>query len=56
MVGYFVTGSRLRIHLVDGTFDEKDFPDGSVLPHGPWTHTVENVGKTDVFGIIFETK
>ena len=56
MVGYFVRGSRLRIHLTDGSFEDKDFPDGSVLHHGPWTHTVENIGTTDVFGIIFETK
>ncbi len=56
MVAYFVKGGKLRVHLENGEFTEADYPDGFVMPHEPWTHTMENVGTTDVFVIIFETK
>ena len=55
-VVYFVTGSSLRIHLPDGQSVEADIPDGHVMPHEPWTHSVENVGTKDLKAIIFETK
>ena len=56
MVAYFVHGGRIRVHLENGESTETDYPDGFVLPHGPWTHTMENVGTTDVFTLVYETK
>ena len=35
---------------------EAEFPDGHLLEHEPWTHTVENIGTTDINAIVFETK
>ena len=55
-VVYFITGGKLKIHLEDGETMDAEVPDGFVLPHGPWTHRVENVGATDVRAVIFETK
>ncbi len=56
MIAYFVKGGRIKVHLENGESTEDEFADGAVLPHGPWTHTMENVGSSDVFVIIFETK
>ena len=53
---YFITGSSVRIHLPDGQKVEADIPDGHVMSHEPWTHTVENTGTKDLKAIIFETK
>ena len=53
---YFITGSSLKIHLPGGETAEADIPDGHVMPHEPWTHSVENVGTRDLKAIIFETK
>ena len=53
---YFITGSSLKIHLPGGETVEADIPDGHVMPHEPWTHTVENVGAKTLKAIIFETK
>lgn len=35
---------------------EVDIPDGHVMAHEPWTHTVENIGDTDIHAILFERK
>ena len=55
-IAYFITGSSLKIHLPDGKAMEADIPDGHVMAHEPWTHSVENTGAKDVRAIIFETK
>jgi quercetin dioxygenase-like cupin family protein len=52
----FITGGKVSIALENGEKMEADLPDGFVLPHEPWTHTVSNVGTTDIRAIIFETK
>ena len=53
---YFITGGKLKIHLPDGGAVEADLPDGHVMWHETWTHTVENIGATDVLAIIVESK
>ena len=53
---YFVTGSKVKIHLPDGGAMEADIPDGHVMWHEAWTHTVENVGSTDIKAIVVENK
>ena len=53
---YFVTGSSLRIRLPNGESMDADVPDGHVMAHEAWTHTVENTGSKDLKAIIFETK
>ena len=32
----------------------EQIPDGHVMYHEAWTHTVENIGDTDVLAIIYE--
>ncbi len=53
---YFVRGSKVKIHLPDGQAVEADIPDGHVMWHEAWTHTVENVGSADLKAIIVESK
>ena len=53
---YFVTGSKVKIHLPDGGAMEADIPDGHVMWHDAWTHTVENVGSSDIKAIVVENK
>jgi quercetin dioxygenase-like cupin family protein len=53
---YFVTGSRLRIHLPDGESVEMDVPDGAPLSHEAWTHSVENIGDADLKAVVVEIK
>jgi hypothetical protein len=53
---YFITGSRVRIHLADDQSVEADLPNGHVMWHEAWTHTVENVGSSDIRAIIVENK
>jgi len=50
---YFLTGGRVNIYVGDELM-EADIPDGYVLHHEPWTHSVENVGDTTIEAIIFE--
>lgn len=52
---YFLRGSRARIH-VGGETVELDIPDGMVMEHEPWTHSVENIGDTEIVAVIFELK
>ena len=51
---YFITGSKVRIHLENGESVEADIPDGHVMAHEAWTHRVENIGTADIKAIIFE--
>ena len=53
---YFINGSSVKIRLSDGETMEADIPDGHVMAHEAWTHSVENVGASDLKAIIFETK
>ena len=50
---YFITGGQAKIHVGDEVM-EADVPDGHIMHHGPWTHSVENVGETTIRAIIFE--
>ena len=53
---YFITGGKVRIHLPGGQSIEAELPDGHVMWHEAWTHTVENIGSTDIRAIIVEGK
>ena len=53
---YFIKGSKLKSHLPDGGAMEAEIPDGYVMWHEAWTHTVENVGSSDVRAIVVESK
>lgn len=52
---YFIKGSQARIRVSDEEM-ELDIPDGMVMEHEPWTHSVENIGDTEIVAIIFELK
>lgn len=52
---YFIKGSKARIRVGEDTV-ELDIPDGMVMEHEPWTHSVENVGVSEILAIIFELK
>lgn len=53
---YFISGGKVKIHLPDGQAMEADLPDGHVMWHEAWTHTVENVGSTDIKAIVVERR
>ncbi|MBI2965538.1 MAG: hypothetical protein HYY34_04960 [Chloroflexi bacterium] len=53
---YFVRGSKVKIHLGDGQVAEADIPDGHVMWHEAWTHQVENVGQSELYAVIVESK
>jgi len=53
---YFIKGSKVRIHLPEGEPLEMDVPDGAPLSHEAWTHSVENIGDSDLHAIIVEQK
>jgi hypothetical protein len=53
---YFLSGGQVKIHLPGGANLDAELPDGHVMWHEAWTHTVENVGGTDIRAIIVETK
>jgi hypothetical protein len=53
---YFVSGSSVKIHLLDGGTVEADIPDRHVMYSEPWTHRVENVGTKDLKAIIVEAQ
>lgn len=50
---YFISGGKANIHVGDEVV-EADIPDGHVMHHDPWTHSVENIGDTEIEAIIFE--
>jgi len=53
---YFISGGSVKIHLPGGEIVEADIPDGHVMAHEAWTHSVENTGDSDIKAIIFEVK
>jgi mannose-6-phosphate isomerase-like protein (cupin superfamily) len=52
---YFITGGSVKIHVGDEVVDA-EIPDGHVMHHDAWKHSVENVGETTIRAIIFEEK
>ncbi len=50
---YFISGGKARIYVGDQTV-EADIPSGHVMHNEAWTHTVENIGDTEIHAIIFE--
>jgi mannose-6-phosphate isomerase-like protein (cupin superfamily) len=50
---YFIKGGKVRIYVADESM-EADIPDGHVMHHEAGTHTVENIGDTDIHAILFE--
>jgi len=53
---YFVKGGKVNIHLPDGAIAEAELPDGHVMWHEAWTHRVQNVGASDIYAIIVESR
>ena len=53
---YFATGGKVKLSLPDGGAMEADLPDGHVMWHEAWTHTVENIGTSDIRAVIVENK
>ena len=53
---YFVSGGKVKIHLPGGDAVEAELPDRHIMWHEAWTHTVENVGASDIKAIIVESK
>ena len=53
---YFISGGKVKIHVPGGDAMEADIPDGHIMWHEEWTHTVENLGSTDIKAIIVESK
>jgi len=51
---YFVKGGKAHIALPDGNAMDVDLPDGHVLSHEGWTHTVSNTGDAPIRAIIVE--
>ena len=51
---YFITGGKARIHPPDGVSQDLEIPDGFAMQHEAWTHRVENIGETEIRGVIFE--
>ena len=55
-VVFFISGGSARISMPDGQSIDAEIPDGHVMAHEAWTHTVENTGDKDIKAIIFEIK
>ena len=53
---YFIKGGKANIALPDGGGMEAEIPDGHVMWHEAWTHTVSNIGTSDIHAIIVENK
>jgi len=53
---YFLSGGKIRFHLSDGEKNEVEVSDHSAMWHEPWTHTVENIGDTNIHAILVEAK
>ncbi len=53
---YFMTGSKVKVHLPEGEPADMDIPDGATLSHEAWTHSIENVGDQTIHAVIVEMK
>ena len=56
MVAYFLDSSTIRVTESNGTASEPTLIRGEVSEIGPWTHTIENIGKTALHSLIIELK
>lgn len=56
MVAYFLENSTVRVIESDGTTSEPTLIKGTVVEVGPWTHEIENVGRTPLHSLIVEFK
>ena len=52
----FVKGGNAHIALPDGNAMDAELPDGHIMWHEAWTHTVSNTGDTEIKAIIVESK
>ncbi len=50
---YFFSGGKASIYVGSDTVNV-EIPDGFVMHHGPWMHSVENTGNTPIHALIFE--
>ena len=50
---FFLRGGTAKIHVGDQIVDA-EIPDGHLMHHGPWTHSVQNVRGHPIGAIIFE--
>jgi len=55
-VVYFFGPAKLRATLGDGTTTESSVTDGEVLVRDPLTHAVENIGDSELHGLLVELK
>jgi quercetin dioxygenase-like cupin family protein len=53
---YIVQGGKERFTLPDGKTQEREFKTGEVLWRDPVTHSVENIGTTEMRALIVELK
>jgi hypothetical protein len=52
----FVKGGSASIAMPDGNSMEAELPDGHIMWHEAWTHTVTNRGDSEIKAIIVESK
>jgi quercetin dioxygenase-like cupin family protein len=55
-VVYVIQGGKERFTLPDGKTEEKEFKSGDVIWREASTHAVENIGTTELRGLIVELK
>jgi hypothetical protein len=56
MIGYFLENSTVCITESNGTTSEVKLVRGTIGEAGPWTHEIENIGKTPLHSLIVEFK
>jgi hypothetical protein len=54
MIGYFLETSTVRIRESNGTTVEPVLTKGTIGEVGPWTHEIENIGRTPLHSLIVE--
>ena len=52
----FVKGGSAHIAMPDGNSMDAELPDGHIMWHEAWTHTVSNTGDSEIKAIIVESK
>ena len=55
-VVYVLKGGKERFTMPDGKVQEREFKDGEVIFRDPVTHSVENIGTTEMRALIVELK
>ena len=55
-VVYFFGPANLRVTLADGKTTESSVTEGEVVVRDPLTHAVENIGNTELHGLLVELK